>query len=92
MTKCIGGKFNGEWLDGDKVDADRRVLMRKPDFPDISVFDAPDLSDAPMGEMTTMNVIRQWYTRRTVRCDGSEVAYYAPEEWSDMQAIRFALS
>ena len=85
MTKCIGGKFDGESV----PDADRRVLMRKPIFPNASVFDYPP--DA-VDQTTTMNPIMEWYTRRSVMCHGSEVVYYAPEEWSDEQAIRHALT
>jgi hypothetical protein len=85
MTKCIGGKFDGESV----PDADKRVLMRKPVFPSMSVFDSlPD----EMDQTTTLNAEFQWYTRRGVMCHGSEVTYYAPEEWSDEQAIRHALT
>jgi hypothetical protein len=87
MTKCIGGNFNGEWIQ----DGEKRVLISKP--AELSLhpsahFDAKMLPDSTA--MTT--IIREWYTRRTVRCSGSEVAYYAPEEWSDEQALRFALA
>ena len=88
MTKCIGGKFDGEWRNG----VEKHVLMRKSDFPGISALDSRGLNDTPMDATSTMDIIHQYYTLRSVRCSGCEIVYYAPEEWSDEEAIRHALT
>jgi hypothetical protein len=86
MTKCIGGKFDGEHTS----ETLRYITMRKL-APAPALFEDYHPDMRPDSTAST-SVIAQNYTLRTARCAGSEVDYYAPEEWPDEQAIRHALT
>lgn len=85
MTLCIGGKFHGAKAPND----DRSVLMRKHEPLGTSAFDYDPMLTPD--KVTTTDIV-QVYTRRLVMSGGRKIEYYAPENWSDEEALRFALT
>lgn len=87
MTKCIGGKFDGEQARDDN----RLVLMQKLE-PRYAPMPPPSAAFEILAEVSESNVVAQYYTRREVRCNDSTIQFYAPEDWSDERVLRHVLT
>jgi hypothetical protein len=84
-VRLIGGLHDGEVV---RVDADQvETVMRKTTPPPSTRAFNSAYSIAEM----TVDVMATRYTRRSVRCSGDEVVYFAPEALSDLESLRHAL-
>ena len=80
--KCVGGPYHNKHITLEQADREHVVQWCDP-LPEPFVY--PPL---PMTEAVETTVHRAVYLRRSIKCNGTEVFFYAPQDWSDVEAIR----